>query len=95
MNEKTKRASSLLANIRKKVINMAMDVQKFTGAVVSIVVVVIIAVSVLVPIVASNQVTGIDNADSINAMLNIIPLLVIVGIIIAVVALFLGKKDAE
>lgn len=74
---------------------MAMDVQKFTGAVVSIVVVVIIAVSVLVPIVASNQVTGIDNADSINAMLNIIPLLVIVGIIIAVVALFLGKKDAE
>ena len=74
---------------------MAMDVQKFTGAVVSIVVVVIIAVSVLVPIVASNQVSGIDNADSINAMLNIIPLLVIVGIIIAVVALFLGKKDAE
>ena len=74
---------------------MAMDVQKFTGAVVSIVVVVIIAVSVLVPIVASNQVTGIDNADSINAMLNIIPLLVIVGIIIAVVALFLGKKNEE
>lgn len=72
---------------------MAMDVQKFTGAVVSIVVVVIIAVSVLVPIVASNQVEGIDNADSINAMLNIIPLLVIVGIIIAVVALFLGKKE--
>lgn len=74
---------------------MAMDVQKFTGAVVSIVVVVIIAVSVLVPIVASNQVSGIDNADSINAMLNIIPLLVIVGIIIAVVALFLGKKNEE
>lgn len=73
-----------------------MDVQKFTGAVVSIVVVVIIAVSVLVPIVADNQVEGISNADSINAMLNIIPLLVIVGIIIAVVALFLGKKkDAE
>ncbi len=84
-----------MANHTKKVINMAMDVQKFTGAVVSIVVVVIIAVSVLVPIVASNQVTGIANADSINAMLNIIPLLVIVGIIIAVVALFLGKKNEE
>lgn len=95
MNEKTKGASPLLANYTKKVINMAMDVQKFTGAVVSIVVVVIIAVSVLVPIVASNQVTGIANADSINAMLNIIPLLVIVGIIIAVVALFLGKKNEE
>lgn len=95
MNEKTKGATPLLANHTKKVINMAMDVQKFTGAVVSIVVVVIIAVSVLVPIVASNQVSGIDNADSINAMLNIIPLLVIVGIIIAVVALFLGKKNEE
>lgn len=76
-----------------------MDVQKFTGSVVSIVVVVIIAVSVLVPIIAANQLptTGegsIANAASINAMLNIIPLLVIVGIIIVVVALFLGKKSA-
>ena len=96
MNEKPKGATPLLANHTKKVINMAMDVQKFTGAVVSIVVVVIIAVSVLVPIVATNQVKDdLANADSINAMLNIIPLLVIVGIIIAVVALFLGKKDAE
>lgn len=71
-----------------------MDVQKFTGSVVSIVVVVIIAVSVLVPIIASNQVSGIANADSINAMLNIIPLLVIVGIIIVVVSVFLGKRNA-
>lgn len=76
-----------------------MNVQNFTGAVISIVVVVIIAVSVLVPIVASNQLPtsgegSIANASSINAMLNIIPLLVIVGIIIAVVALFLGKRNA-
>lgn len=76
-----------------------MNVQNFTGAVISIVVVVIIAVSVLVPIVASNQLDtesedAIANAASINAMLNIIPLLVIVGIIIAVVALFLGKRNA-
>ena len=76
-----------------------MNVQNFTGAVISIVVVVIIAVSVLVPIVASNQLDtegedAIANASSINAMLNIIPLLVIVGIIIAVVALFLGKRNA-
>ena len=74
-----------------------MDVQKFTGAVVSIVVVVIIAVTVLVPIVADNQLTesgegAIANAASINAMLNIIPLLVIVGIIIAVVGMFLYTR---
>lgn len=69
-----------------------MDVSKFTGSVIAIVVVVLIAVSVLVPIIASNQVSGIANADSINAMLNIIPLLVIVGIIIAVIALFVKKN---
>ena len=74
-----------------------MDVQKFTGMVVSIVVVVIIAVPVLVPIIQTNQVptTGdnvMANAASINAMLNIIPLLVIVGIIIAVVGMFLYSR---
>ena len=74
-----------------------MDVQKFTGMVVSIVVVVIIAVTVLVPIIQTNQVptTGdnvMANAASINAMLNIIPLLVIVGIIIAVVGMFLYSR---
>lgn len=74
-----------------------MDVQKFTGAVVSIVVVVIIAVTVLIPIITTNQVVSTEenpvaNAASINAMLNIIPLLVIVGIIIAVVGMFLYTR---
>lgn len=75
-----------------------MDVQKFTGAVISVVVVVIIGVTVLVPIIATNQIPlsgdgSIANAASINAMLNIIPLLVVVGIIIAVIALFIGKRN--
>lgn len=70
-----------------------MDVQKFTGAVVSIVVVVIIAVTVLIPIITTNQVADtVANYTSINAMLNIIPLLVIVGIIIAVVGMFLYTR---
>lgn len=76
-----------------------MDVSKFTGSVIAIVVVVLIAVSVLVPIIASNQLntdpeagTVLANASSINAMLNIIPLLVVVGIIIAVIALFVKKN---
>lgn len=76
-----------------------MDVSKFTGSVIAIVVVVLIAVSVLVPIIASNQLNTdpeegavIANAASINAMLNIIPLLVVVGIIIAVIALFVKKR---
>lgn len=70
-----------------------MDVQKFTGAVVSIVVVVIIAVTVLIPIITTNQAPDtVANYASINAMLNIIPLLVIVGIIIAVVGMFLYTR---
>lgn len=70
-----------------------MDVQKFTGAVVSIVVVVIIAVTVLIPIISTNQAAStVANYASINAMLNIIPLLVIVGIIIAVVGMFLYTR---
>ena len=70
-----------------------MDVQKFTGAVVSIVVVVIIAVTVLIPIITTNQAPDtVANYASITAMLNIIPLLVIVGIIIAVVGMFLYTR---
>lgn len=70
-----------------------MDVQKFTAAVVSIVVVVIIAVTVLIPILADNQVADtVENAGAINAMLNVIPILVIVGIIIAVVGMFLYTR---
>ena len=70
-----------------------MDVQKFTGAVLSIVVVGIIAVTVLIPIITANQAAStVANYQSINAMLNIIPLLVIVGIIIAVVGMFLYTR---
>ena len=79
-----------------------MDVQKFTGAVVSVIVVVIIAVTVLIPIIANNQLntdssqgTVVANAASLNAMINIIPLLVIVGIIIAVVGMFLYTKKKQ
>lgn len=75
-----------------------MDVQKFTGAVVSIVVVVILTVTVLVPIIADNQLStgegSLANAASINAILSIIPLLVVVGIIIAVIGMFLYKRKA-
>lgn len=76
-----------------------MDVQKFTGAVVSVIVVVIITVTVLIPIIADNQLntdahegTVVANAASLNAMINIIPLLVVVGIVIAVIGLFLYKR---
>lgn len=74
-----------------------MDVQKFTAAVISIVVVVVIAVTVLVPIIQENQLStgtgALANAAAINSILNVIPLLVIVGIIIAVIGLFISKRN--
>ena len=75
-----------------------MDVQKFTAAVVSIVVVVILTVTVLVPIIADNVIPtsgegSIANAASLNAIISIIPLLVVVGIILAVIGMFLYKKS--
>lgn len=73
-----------------------MDVQKFTAAVISIVVVVIIAVTVLIPILQTNMLPegegAMENAEAINAMLGVIPILVIVGIIIAVVGMFLYTR---
>ena len=76
-----------------------MDVQKFTAAVVSIVVVVILTVTVLVPIIADNVIPtegegSIANAASLNAIISIIPLLVVVGIILAVIGMFLYKRKA-
>lgn len=71
-----------------------LDVQKFTSAVVAVIVVVIIGVTVLIPIINDNPATG-QNADSINAMIGIIPLLVFVGVIIAVVSMFLSKSPKE
>ena len=73
-----------------------LDVQKFTAAVVGVIVVVIIGVTVLIPIIADNQVAEtVTNAASLNAIINIIPLLVFVGIIIAIVTIFLGKRQAQ
>lgn len=73
-----------------------LDVQKFTAAVVGVIVVVIIGVTVLIPIIADNQVAEtVTNAASLNAIINIIPLLVFVGIIIAIVTIFLGKRQAN
>ena len=79
-----------------------MDVQKFTAAVVSVIVVVIITVTVLIPIIADNQLntdenagTVVANAASLNAMINIIPLLVVVGIIISIIGMFLYTRSKK
>ena len=70
-----------------------LDIQKFVGGVIGAIVCVIIVVAVGVPILTSNQVADTaPNADAINSMINIIPLLLVVAIIIAIVGLFLYSR---
>ena len=71
---------------------MGLNVARFTGAIVSAIVCVILVVSVAVPIITDNKVAeSVANASSINAMLGIIPLLIVVGVVIFVIAAFIGR----
>ena len=78
------------------------DIQKFVGGVIGAVVCIIIVVAVGVPIIGSNLIdttatetyTPIANADAINSMIQIVPLLLVVAIIIAIVGMFLYSRKA-
>lgn len=74
---------------------MAIDIQKFVAGVVGAIVAVIITVTVAIPVISSNQVAStVTNYAAMNSMINIVPLLIIVGVILAVVGMFLyGKKN--
>ena len=60
----------------------------------SAVVCVILLVTVAVPIISSNQVANtVTNADSINAMINVLPIIICVGIVVALIALFISGRE--
>ena len=60
----------------------------------SAVVCVILLVTVAVPIISSNQVAAtVTNADSINAMINVLPIIICVGIVVALIALFISGRE--
>lgn len=60
----------------------------------SAVVCVILLVTVAVPIISSNQVAStVTNADSINAMINVLPIIICVGIVVALIALFISGRE--
>lgn len=70
-----------------------LNIQKWIGGVISAVVCIIVVVTVAIPIISTNQVEStVENYEALNAMINIIPLLIVVGIIVAVVGLFLYSK---
>ena len=72
-----------------------LNIQKWIGGVIAAVVCIIVVVTVAIPIISTNQVdSSVENYEALNAMINIIPLLIVVGIIVAVVGMFLfSKKD--
>ena len=60
----------------------------------SAVVCVILLVTVAVPIISSNQVADtVTNYASINAMINVLPIIICVGIVVALIALFISGKE--
>ncbi len=72
---------------------MALNLDKWIGGVIGIIVTVLMTVTVLIPVISSNQAQStVANADAINSMLNLIPLLTVVGIIIFVIGMFISKS---
>lgn len=72
---------------------MGLSIEKFVTAVVGIIVAVVVTVVIAIPVISSNAVADtVTNASSINSMLGIIPLLIVVGIIMAVVGSFLYSR---
>lgn len=72
-----------------------LNIERWIGGVIAAVVCIIVVVTVAIPIISTNQVADtVSNADALNAMINIIPLLIVVGIIVAVVGMFLYSKKS-
>ena len=72
-----------------------MDISKVIAAAIGAVICLVVVVTVAIPIISSNQAaSSVANADAINSMINIAPLLMVVGVIVAIVATFVirGKS---
>lgn len=73
---------------------MALNLDKWIGGVIAIIVTVLMTVTVLIPVISGNQAEStVANADAINSMLNLIPLLTVVGIIIFVIGMFISRSS--
>ena len=74
------------------------NVEKFSSGIVAVVVAVIMLVCVAVPVIAGNLVPSsgsgtLSNYATINSLLVLLPLLITVGIMIAVIAMFMKGKQ--
>ena len=72
---------------------MAFSTDKFVGNVVSITVAVIILAMVAVPIIGSATADITD--ENLKNILNVIPIFIVIGVLMACIYMFMGKKDQE
>ncbi len=72
---------------------MGLDLNKFIAAAIGAVVCLVIIVTVAIPIISTNQAgETVANASAINSMINIAPLLMVVGVIVAIIGTFVLKS---
>lgn len=70
------------------------NVGKFVGSIVAITVAVIVVAVVAVPIIAANNVgSGVQNHETINTILNIIPVFLVIAILIGAIGMFVKSRQ--
>lgn len=69
-----------------------LNLGKFIGSVISAVLGIVVVVTIALPILAENQASpSVANADAINAMLGLVPLLLVIAIVVGVVGMIALK----
>ena len=72
----------------------SINVGKFVGSIVAITVAVIVVAVVAVPIIAANNVgSGVQNYETINTILNIIPVFLVIAILIGAIGMFVKSRQ--
>ena len=71
-----------------------LNISRFVGGLVSVIVGIVLTVTVAIPIVSSNQVaSSVSNYAALNSLLNIMPLLIIVGLVLGVIGMYISNRD--
>lgn len=71
-----------------------MEVGRFASNLVLIIVAIVLVVSVALPILGAIELPeGIANGDAIESMLGIIPILLIVSVVMAVIYMFISRRE--
>lgn len=71
-----------------------MNISKFTQGLIVTIVGIVLTVTVAIPIISSNQVKDtVENSAALNSLLNILPLLIIVGLVLGVIGMYISGRD--